>query len=68
MSVGREDLNQNEFYLHEFSRFFHLQNCSYSRFHHGDVLATAATGELSDEVAENAGLVSTHAYAVLDIR
>ena len=38
------------------------------RFHHGDVLATVATGELSDTVADNAGLVTTHAYAVLDIR
>jgi hypothetical protein len=32
------------------------------------VLATAATGELSDAVADHAGLVTTHAYAVLDVR
>jgi hypothetical protein len=32
------------------------------------VLATAATGELSEAVADNAGLVTTHAYAVLDVR
>ena len=38
------------------------------RFHRGEVLLTAATGELSDAVADNAGLVSTHAYAVLDVR
>jgi len=40
----------------------------HDRFHRGEVLATAATGELSDSVADNAGLVSTHAYAVLDVR
>ena len=39
-----------------------------SRFQRGEVLATVATGELSDAVADNAGLVSTHAYAVLDVR
>ena len=38
------------------------------RFHQGHVLATAATGELSESVADNAGLVTTHAYAVLDVR
>ncbi len=32
------------------------------------MLATAATGELSEAVADNAGLVTTHAYAVLDVR
>jgi len=40
----------------------------HDRFHRGEVLATVATGELSDSVADNAGLVSTHAYAVLDVR
>ncbi|KAI1285104.1 Calpain-7 [Halotydeus destructor] len=34
----------------------------------GDVLITVATGELSDDVCERSGLVSTHAYAVLDLR
>ncbi|CAB4005010.1 calpain-7 isoform X1 [Paramuricea clavata] len=34
----------------------------------GDCLITAATGNLGDVVAERAGLVPTHAYAVLDIR
>lgn len=40
----------------------------HDRFHQGRVLATAATGELSEAVADNAGLVTTHAYAVLDVR
>jgi len=40
----------------------------HDRFHRGDVLATVATGELSDALADRAGLVTTHAYAVLDVR
>ncbi|XP_034951724.1 calpain-7-like [Chelonus insularis] len=38
------------------------------RLHAGNVLVTVATGELSDEVTEKTGLVSSHAYAVLDVR
>ena len=38
------------------------------RFHKGDVLVTMATGEMSDSKADRAGLVPTHAYAMLDIR
>eukprot|EP00092_Neocalanus_flemingeri_P004142 GFUD01004456.1.p1 GENE.GFUD01004456.1~~GFUD01004456.1.p1 ORF type:complete len:815 (-),score=258.12 GFUD01004456.1:609-3053(-) len=38
------------------------------RFSVGQCLATLATGELSDAKADRAGLVSTHAYAVLDVR
>ena len=34
----------------------------------GDVLITAATGPLSELEASRAGLVPTHAYAVLDMR
>ena len=34
----------------------------------GDVLITAATGPLSDLEADRAGLVPTHAYAVLELR
>jgi calpain-7 len=34
---------------------------------HGRCLVTVATGELSDAEAERTGLVSTHAYAVLDM-
>lgn len=34
----------------------------------GDVLITAATGELSNVACDRTGLVSTHAYAVLDLR
>ena len=34
----------------------------------GDVLITVATGFLTDSEGERAGLVPTHAYAVLDIR
>ncbi|KAJ1522774.1 hypothetical protein ONE63_001930 [Megalurothrips usitatus] len=40
----------------------------FTRIQHGNVLATVATGELSDHEAERAGLVPTHAYAVLDVR
>lgn len=39
-----------------------------SRFHQGDVLVTVATGEMSDADADRAGLVPTHAYAMLDIK
>jgi len=40
----------------------------WQRFHQGDVLATVATGEMSESAAERAGLVPTHAYALLDVR
>ncbi|CAG4940491.1 unnamed protein product [Parnassius apollo] len=39
-----------------------------TRLDRGDVLATVATGALSDADAERTGLVATHAYAVLDVR
>jgi len=39
-----------------------------SRFPAGHVLVTAATGEMSEATADRAGLVPTHAYAVLDVR
>ncbi|XP_033104108.1 calpain-7-like [Anneissia japonica] len=39
-----------------------------SRFHVGNVLITVATGVMSDVDADRAGLVPTHAYALLDIR
>lgn len=35
---------------------------------HGRCLITVATGELTDAESERTGLVSTHAYAVLDIK
>ncbi|GAV02710.1 hypothetical protein RvY_13240-2 [Ramazzottius varieornatus] len=38
------------------------------RHRKGDVLATVATGEMSDKECERTGLVSTHAYALLDVR
>ncbi|XP_063233327.1 calpain-7-like [Bacillus rossius redtenbacheri] len=39
-----------------------------SRLEKGDVLATVATGEMSEAEGERVGLVPTHAYAVLDVR
>ena len=39
-----------------------------TRLQAGQCLATVATGQLSDAVADRAGLVTTHAYAVLDAR
>jgi len=40
----------------------------HERFHKGHCLVTVATGELRDGVADRAGLVPTHAYAMLDIQ
>ena len=34
----------------------------------GDILITVATGELDQAECDRTGLVSTHAYAVLDVR
>ena len=45
-----------------------MSMCNCDRFHKGDVLVTVATGEMSDADADRAGLVPTHAYAMLDIR
>ena len=38
------------------------------RFHQGHCLVTVATGELGEAAADRAGLVPTHAYAMLDVR
>ena len=38
------------------------------RFHRGHCLVTLATGEIPEAEADRAGLVPTHAYAMLDIR
>lgn len=38
------------------------------RFHKGHCLVTLSTGQLSQEEADRAGLVPTHAYAMLDIK
>lgn len=40
----------------------------HERFHSGHCLVTVATGELCDGEADRAGLVPTHAYAMLDIQ
>jgi calpain-7 len=39
----------------------------YDRFHKGDVLVTVATGEMSDAEADRSGLVSAHAFTLLNI-
>lgn len=39
-----------------------------TRMTKGDVLVTVATGNFSDAEADRTGLVSTHAYAVMDVR
>lgn len=39
-----------------------------AKFPEGEVLVTMATGPMSDDEADRAGLVPTHAYAMLDIR
>ena len=38
------------------------------RFHSGDCLITLATGKLSKDDCDRAGLVDSHAYALLDLR
>ncbi|CAL4159522.1 unnamed protein product, partial [Meganyctiphanes norvegica] len=38
------------------------------RFHRGDVLVSVATGDMSEADGDRAGLVPTHAYAMLDIK
>jgi calpain-7 len=43
-------------------------NTLLQRIHRGDVLATVATGILGEAEADRAGLVPTHAYAVLDVK
>lgn len=45
-----------------------LFNMLHQHLHDGNVLVTVATGELSDSKTEISGLVSTHAYAVLDVK
>ncbi|KPM11093.1 calpain-7-like protein [Sarcoptes scabiei] len=39
-----------------------------SRYNAGEVLVTFSTGDISDYESERTGLVSTHAYAMLDIQ
>ena len=46
---------------HEFDKIL-------ERFHQGHCLVTIATGNISEAVGDRAGLVPTHAYAMLDIR
>lgn len=43
-------------------------NMLVAKHNKGDVLITVATGEISESEADRAGLVPTHAYALLDIK
>lgn len=38
------------------------------RHRKGDVLATVATGDMTEQESERTGLVPMHAYALLDVR
>lgn len=38
------------------------------KFHRGDCVVTVATGAMAQQDADRAGLVESHAYAMLDIR
>lgn len=38
------------------------------KFHRGDCVVTVATGAMAQMDADRAGLVESHAYAMLDIR
>ncbi|KAF7585807.1 cysteine protease [Aspergillus hancockii] len=40
----------------------------YKTFHHGDVLLTIGTGELTEREQRELGLVSEHDYAILDMK
>ncbi len=54
---GSDEFNADK----EFSRIM-------DRFHKGHCLVTMATGDIPEAEADRAGLVPTHAYAMLDIR
>ena len=49
----------------DYNKFFEMLR---SRFVKGDCLATISTGPMSDSEADRAGLVPSHAYAILDVR
>ena len=48
------------------ARSFYVRVMKAHRY--GDCLITIATGQMAEAEAERAGLVPTHAYAVLDVR
>jgi len=63
VAIRRSDASSEEAFNadREFQRI-------YERFHNGHCLVTVATGELTGGAAERAGLVPTHAYAMLNIQ
>lgn len=60
----RMSIKRNDSKFNESMHFDRLLN----GLRKGDCLITVATGPLSDSDADRAGLVSTHAYALLDMR
>lgn len=46
----------------------HVFRKMFDHFHKGNLLATVATGQIPQALAEKSGLVPCHAYAVLDVR
>lgn len=50
---------------YDYSKFFDMLQ---TNFHRGRCLATISTGPMSESDADRAGLVPTHAYAILDVK
>ena len=58
----RQSLREKNF---DYNKFFDMLQ---TNFHRGRCLATISTGPMSESDADRAGLVPTHAYAILDVK